>query len=485
MKREPSVGEGINHFSKNLHKKYIWATPSTFKNAELLIPQFSVSVPDFGKLNMLTGNYLTALKNASYAYNSDHTLFSVNGTTASNKIMFRSIKNNNPSKKDCKFLVTRNVHKSIVAAVREYNIDIEFIPPKFDNELGVFLPNTPSEIISELEKHPDIDALLITSPTYEGLSFKLDDIIKKVRDFNSSIIVYVDEAWGSHFQFSETLPQTAMDAGADIAVQSTHKQGGSIQPGSMIHIKGSRISYNIVKKVYIDSVTTSYDPRVPASLDIARYLMENNGEKYINDLIDIANNLKKEFNKIGLKVYTSDCFDKSRIAGKDPTKIIIGLNNYKITGDELADRLLDKNIYVEKAEYNSVIFLVPLQFLDKVNNCEDVIKPTINAIKEILLNVPQEKKEILIPPVPEKAYSLKDVCEIEPERKIRIPINESAGKIYMEDIITYPPGIPILNAGERSTIDLITFIKKQKARGVDIHGPSDESVETILVLNED
>ena len=52
MKREPSVGEGINHFSKNLHKKYIWATPSTFKNAELLIPQFSVSVPDFGKLNM-------------------------------------------------------------------------------------------------------------------------------------------------------------------------------------------------------------------------------------------------------------------------------------------------------------------------------------------------------------------------------------------------------------------------------------------------
>src|SRR6185369_7011924 len=108
------------------------------------------------------------------------------------------------------------------------------------------------------------------------------------------IIIFVDEAWGSLFPFSEKMPTSAMEAGADICFQSTHKQGSGLQQTSMIHWQGDRIDEKTIKYSYKSLITTSPSFHLLASLDGARYLMQTQGSKIIDDLIEVADTLGTE-----------------------------------------------------------------------------------------------------------------------------------------------------------------------------------------------
>ncbi len=55
------------------------------------------------------------------------------------------------------------------------------------------------------------------------------------------MVVIVDEAHGAHLELSERLPKTALEQGADIVVQSTHKTLPSFTQSSMIHIQETEL----------------------------------------------------------------------------------------------------------------------------------------------------------------------------------------------------------------------------------------------------
>ena len=50
----------------------------------------------------------------------------------------------------------------------------------------------------------------------------------------------VDEAHGAHFRYSEIFPQSALELGADVVIQSVHKTLPSLTQTAVLHMKCNR-----------------------------------------------------------------------------------------------------------------------------------------------------------------------------------------------------------------------------------------------------
>lgn len=63
------------------------------------------------------------------------------------------------------------------------------------------------------------------------------------------MLALVDEAHGTHFYFSDDLPMSAMEAGADMASVSMHKSGGSLTQSSFL-LLGPNVNADYVRSGY-------------------------------------------------------------------------------------------------------------------------------------------------------------------------------------------------------------------------------------------
>jgi len=266
----------LNHVT---HKAIRWSTPSidlTFSQVnDPYASDTSTSFESLGYPSDPSGIFKKIFDHAAETYGADHTLFSVNGTTGSNFMVLRALSKQIPN---LRILSERNVHRSIVAACEDYGINLIFLEPNINQIHQLFLPNTVEQICEGIEKNKPQVVLLI-NPTYEGMCLDLKTVVSTIRQKYPEIIVFVDEAWGAHLHFSDKLPISAMEAGADICVQSTHKQGGSLQQSGMIHWKEGRINNDLLIESYRSLGTSSPSYVLLASLDAARETMQKRGKK--------------------------------------------------------------------------------------------------------------------------------------------------------------------------------------------------------------
>lgn len=414
---------------------------------------------------------------AAKAYGADHTLFSVNGSTGSNFMILRALKN---QLGEMKLLAQRNVHKSISVASEDYHIDVEYLDPHYVDSLQIFAPNTIEEVLEGL-KRSQANVLLITNPTYEGLSMDLKKLVQAVRTYNDDIIIYIDEAWGAHFPFSKEMPLSAMKAGADICVQSTHKQGCGLQQTSMIHWNDGRIDVAWLKDSYKSLMTTSPSFHLLASLDGSRYFMEKNGAEEIGKLVKLGAAFRKAVNnskKLKGKVVAIEPKEltNSYAAMTDSTKVLVHLEGF--SGMELAKRLEDNyKIIVEKYEANNVLFIMTFQ-----NTVADV-KHTVEAIEKEMETMKPESQRF--PKFPDKIQKKLSSYVAKTLPKESVKIEDAVGRVTAEDIVPYPPGIPMLVKGEVIQPAHVTYLEQlRKTKDLLTVIIIDESIKNIKVIKE-
>ena len=166
---------------------------------------------------------------AADAYGVKKSFFAVNGTSGAIQAMILSV-----VKSGEKILVPRNVHKSVSAGIILSGAVPVYMNPEIDDELGIAHGVRPSTVEKMLEQHSDIKAVLIINPTYYGVATDIQKIANIVHSYDIPLIV--DEAHGPHLHFHEDLPLSAVDAGADICCQSTHKILGAMTQMSLQHL---------------------------------------------------------------------------------------------------------------------------------------------------------------------------------------------------------------------------------------------------------
>lgn len=409
---------------------------------------------------------LRSQKLAAKTFKSKSTFYSVNGTTGGIYIGLSAITNPGDS-----VLIQRNCHKSVYNGIILNNLVPKYIYPNYNEKHNIITGIHPIDIENSLKENPDIKAVVITYPSYYGICSHIEKIVDIVHKYDK--ILLVDEAHGSHLVFSDTLPKSSLEVGADIVIQSTHKTLPSFTQTSMIHVGSDRVDIDKLKDMYNLYQTTSPSYIFMASLDIARAYMAEEGKERLNKHIQNIKKCISEIEEIDrVSIFTGDIED-STIKDVDITKMLLSIEG--IRGTELEKILREKyNIQLEMSDYYYALALTTLM------NTEEDLNSLVSALKDISKWAPYEEKRdfnfeefkpIISRSIREGFFSKKQSCKLK----------DSIGRTSASFIIPYPPGIPIVVPGEIITEEIYEYINFLKENNVEIIGLLDYNKEKINV----
>ncbi|MBC2856716.1 MAG: aminotransferase class I/II-fold pyridoxal phosphate-dependent enzyme [Cetobacterium sp.] len=413
---------------------------------------------------------------AADAYGVKKTFFAVNGTSGAIQAMIMSV-----VKPGEKILVPRNVHKSVSGGIILSGSLPIYMNPEVDDELGIAHGVKPETVEKMLKQNPDTKAVLIINPTYYGAATDIKRIADIVHSYDIPLIV--DEAHGPHLHFHEDLPVSAVDAGADICCQSTHKIIGAMTQMSMLHINSNRVDVNRVQQILSLLHTTSPSYPLMASLDCARRQIATEGRELLSKTIKIATDLRAEINKIpGIFSFGKEIVGRDGIFAFDQTKLSITAKDLGLTGFELETLLVDDyNIQVELSDFYNVLGLIT------IGDTEESAEKLLVALKDISARFFGKGKTIegsikKMPTIPEAVLIPREAFYSE---KNKVKFAESEGKICAEMIMAYPPGIPIITPGERISKEIINYVKELKEAKLHVQGMEDPELNYVNVIEEE
>ena len=412
---------------------------------------------------------------AAELYGSDQCFFAVNGTTGAIHAMLISA-----LKPGEKVLIPRNAHRSVAGALVIGDIEAVFLAPEYDVFFGINTQITPEAVEQAFEADPTIKAVLITSPNYYGLAADLKAIAGIAH--SRGAVLLVDEAHGAHLGFSEVLPPSALQCGADACAQSTHKTLGALTQCSMLHVKGGHIDLKRAAAAMSLLTTTSPNYLLMASLDAARAQLAERGAEMAEAGLAVAERLRESLRSVkGLEILDARILERNEVAGFDGTKVTINVAGIGITGIEAGNILRENGLAVELVDRNNVLFL--LTYADDNEEINSIIK----KITEIFQKIKKQNKPIL----PSSANCEMPVAQqvLPPRRAFyadaeEVAFCEAVGRVSAEQISFYPPGIPVIIPGELVTKEILTYCQSMLALGLPVSGPQDGTLEKIQVVKQ-
>jgi arginine decarboxylase len=353
-----------------------------------------------------------------------------------------------------------------------------YLDSSVNRKYGVFGPVPKKTILRALEEHPDAQLLVLTSCTYDGLRYDLKPIIDAAHARN--IKVLIDEAWYSHARFHPDLRPTALEAGADYATQSAHKTLSAFSQAAFIHVNDPTFKEHLFRENFNMHTSTSPMYGMIASLDVGRKQAVLEGYKLLERTLMLANELREQINSTGafrvlelddlLPDETKD--DNIRL---DPTKITIDISACGLTVDELQQELFTRfNITVEKSTFNTLTLLLTI----------GTTRSKCSRLYDALMRIAREKRAPRrlyrtpdLPPFTELVYLPRDAYYCGGELVPLLDDNDQPnasliGRICADQVVPYPPGIPVLVPGQLINENIIEYLIRylRVQNKVELHG---------------
>ena len=398
---------------------------------------------------------------AAELWHADEAIFFVNGTTSAIQAMILGT-----LKAGDLVFIPRNTHRSVISGLILSGAVPIFLPVEFDAEFKVQLNVSVTTIERAIKKYPRARAILLVSPNYYGVAADLVKISALAHE--AGMILLIDEAHGAHLQFCDELPRSAMDSGADLVAQSTHKLLGALTQCSMLMIREKfaervKIAASLLQ-------TTSPNQILLASLDIARLQMELEGRERVSKAVELSKRLRTEIKLIeGLRT-----FDAAGDFELDATKVTVNVENLGLSGYE-AEKILREELKVQCELSDAANLLFLITYADD--------EATISGLVDALKKLPCRERKILPPPIISKEILMSELSTRETfYRRVEvIALEKSIGRICAEEVTFYPPGIPILIPGEKISAEVVEMLKKSVGK---VFGAADKTFSTLKVVAE-
>lgn len=365
-----------------------------------------------------------------------------------------------------KLLVARNCHKSVYNAIFLRELDAVYAYPEI-TQMGIQGQITVETIKNLLQENPDVEAVLITSPTYDGIVSDVKAIAYVVHAYNIPLIV--DAAHGAHLGFSKEFPENPVKLGADVVIESVHKTLPAFTQTALLHVCSNRISAQKIKKYLGIYETSSPSYLLMAGIDHCMEYLEDKGAEDLQKLsekIDVFYEKTKDLKNI--KVLKQEDLEKDDAFAFDKSKILIFSKKEAVSGTKLHQILLDKyHLQMEMVSGQYVLALC------SVMDTEEGLSRLANALKEIddceyLWNKEETlwKKQTIY----RKQKQILPIYKAEESKKTEVDFSEAAGKIAGEYVYLYPPGIPVIVPGEEITEELLQDIVICEKSGLTVEG---------------
>lgn len=410
---------------------------------------------------------------AAALYGADRSYYLVNGTTCGIHAMILATVGSGE-----KIIVPRNIHRSVMGGLILTGAVPVFVGAELDDELQIAMNATAGAYERAMELNADAKAVLVINPTYYGAVTELGQIIDSAH--RRGMTVLADEAHGPHLHFSPLLPTQAITAGADLAVQSTHKLLGSLSQSSILHCRGQRVNPNRLESMLQLVQSSSPNYLLLASLEAAVVQLAEAGPELIGRSVVLAMQARRQINRIdGLFCFGQERVGRPGLAGFDPTKLVVKVSGLGIRGNDAAAWLRQHGkVQAELSDVNNVLFLVTL--------ADD--EATLHQLVEALALMagqydgPRSPGQFAGYPFSQETSVCLSPREavFGPRRRIRF--DGAAGRICAETIASYPPGVPLLFPGERITTEAIEYCQALLKQGFTILGPEDPSLINVEVV---
>lgn len=415
-------------------------------------------LPGMDNLHSATGVIKEAQYLAAQAYGVQDTFFLVNGSTAGVLASLLAVTQPGDT-----VLVDRHCHSSVLNGVTLGRLKPIFIGRPVDGNTGIALSVDPVAIKRTFESSRGIKAVIITSPSYYGICSDIKTIASIAKERDAFVIV--DEAHGAHLKFWDGLPESAVDCGADIVVQSAHKTLPALTQGAWLHIAGGRVDRDRLARMLGIIQTTSPSYIVMASLDIARHVMATTGGTSLKEVCGHLQGIRQRINRLGKGLFCPDreYFKQTGCYDYDNTKLIINCLGAGIDGHRLDLEFRNKNLYGEL--FDSANWLGIITIASKAEELDRLVE----GCKEIKTKLEAGKK--VLPGF----YNPNFHCTMLPwqvmEREwTAVELERAEGRIAADSIVPYPPGIPLVCPGERISKEVIEHIKEYRTLDVIIKG---------------
>ncbi|MBS7531810.1 aminotransferase class V-fold PLP-dependent enzyme [Hazenella sp. IB182353] len=398
---------------------------------------------------------------AADAFGADHTFFLVGGTTAGNLAAILAVCSSNDI-----IIVQRNSHQSIYHACLIAEVRMVFLESTVDPETNLEKKLDIQQLEELLNQFPTTKAVVITSPDYYGQIQPVAEFVKCCHRHHIPLLV--DEAHGAHLGFHPALPLSALQQGADIVTQSTHKMLCSMTMSSMLHIHTDKIDPVSIQRWLrlIESSSPSYP--LMASLDLARRDLVINGPQKMNDILKWLTKFRAQVKQLSTiyEVYQID---------QDPFKFTLA-SIYPVSGYQIANWLEQKGIYTEMADHCHVLFAFGLGTQE--NALTQLIDTLIDLDREVV-NFTHTRLDIKVP-LPDKEHG--HVVKLQRGSQELLPLDEAEGRVAAELIVPYPPGVPVLVPGEKYTQSLIQYLCAVHQMGGKVRGIVHDHTLKVYVL---
>lgn len=443
---------------------------------------FSMDITEidgFDNLHHPEGLIKEAQARAARLFQVRETFFSVNGSTAA---LLSAICAS--CGRGSRLLMARNCHKAVYHGAYLRGLKTSYLYPETEKRYGLNGGISPEEVREALKREPDIQAVLITSPTYDGVVSDVGAIAQAVHE--AGCVLIVDEAHGAHLKFDSYFPVSAVEEGADLVIHSLHKTLPSLTQTALLHRNSDLVSHDKLQFYMGIFQTSSPSYMLMASMDacICR-VFEKGAADFLTykKYLQWAREELEGMNHIHLA--GREIVGESGIYDYDRSKLILSLKGLPTGGTEISRILRDQyriELEMEGADY--------ILALTSVGDTQDGFERLVRALKEIDGSMGADNKRSMGETLDKRKEwgpmeQVMTIAKAMDSPKSRCAISLSSGKISGEFVYLYPPGIPLLVPGERITAFCGEQIFDYQEQGLHVQGLSDYQGQSICVVEEE
>lgn len=408
-------------------------------------------------------------KHAAKVYGAEETFYLINGSTAG---ILSAISTAIP--KGGKILMSRHCHRAAYHGIYLRELQASYLWAEIDEENDIHMGISPKQVEDALKREPDISALLIVSPTYEGITSDIEKISEIAHKHD--VVVIVDEAHGAHFGFHPAWPRSSCIQGADIVIQSLHKTLPSMTQTALLHVNGKRVDREQLRRFLTIYQSSSPSYVMMAGMEEAVSLVEQKGSRLFEQFLLYWNQMLSKLSYCkNIRVFPSQ--EERENKKMDIGKLIISVKNTEMTGQQLYNTLLEKyHLQMEMAAGTYVLAMFSLaDTKEGYDRLTSALLEIDKSIEKVKTKVPQN----ICWTIPEKVM---EIWEAWDRKKEKVLLEESIGCIAGEYINLYPPGAPIIVPGEKISCEIVERITKYIHQDLMVHGVNRENEKVYATI---
>lgn len=441
-------------------------------------PAYAIDITEiegFDDLHHAEGLLKSAQERAAKVYHGEETHFLINGSSVGILSAVAGV-----TKRGDTVLVARNCHKSVYHAIEMNGLNPVYLAPGFHASMQMNTEVFAEDVKAALKANPKIRAVVIVSPTYEGVISDVEAIVAAAHE--KGIPVIVDEAHGAHFGFHPYFPENSNKKGADIVIHSLHKTLPSLTQTALLHINGNLVRREKVRRFIHMLQSSSPSYILMASMDSCIEMLENRRQELFEPYVRSLQALREELQALkGLKLVWTDRYD--------PSKLVISGEDVGLTGKMLYRILLEKyHLQMEMAAGKYVLAMTT------VGDTQEGFRRLSCALSEIDEENRRRGRESLqktgnIPclPAPDVVYNSSEIEEMLEHfhetgvNRVKARLwRDSVGYVSVEYAYLYPPGIPLIVPGERVSQEAADMLQWYYEMGFSIEGLKRDSYIEVL-----